>query len=248
MVIFPSFTALDAFGPLNALNLLSIKYPMTLSMVAHDMNPVSIDRTIIDGVVLGNLSTSASPDFSQFVLPTHTFDNAPRPDVIILPGGLGTRNLTGTQSAVDWVSAQLGDEGEGGWPEYVMTVCTGTSILARTHKIGGKNATTNKAAFNWVKQQDGADEVNWIAKARWVTDGKLWTSSGVSAGTDMLLGWIGARYGAAEQERIMVSMEWNSLGQADDPFADYYNLTDDKPTAGFARLAHPTTIEEGMWP
>lgn len=50
MVLFPSFTALDAFGPLNALNILSAKYPMTLSLVAADLAPKSVDRNIVDGV------------------------------------------------------------------------------------------------------------------------------------------------------------------------------------------------------
>ncbi|KAH7309643.1 class I glutamine amidotransferase-like protein [Stachybotrys elegans] len=224
MVLFPAFTAIDVFGPLNALNLLSIQHNMTLAMVSHDMKPISIDRTIIDGVGYGNLASSASPFFTEYVLPSHTFDNATDFDVIMVPGGGGTRNLTATQPAVDWLSTQLGDSGEEGWPSYVMTICTGTALLSRTLKIGGKNATTNKAAFNWVKTQQGAQDVNWIPRARWVVDGKLWTSSGVSAGTDMTLGWIEHVHGRNESERVRLLMEWNALDQEDDPFADYYDL------------------------
>ncbi|KFA66937.1 hypothetical protein S40285_05760 [Stachybotrys chlorohalonatus IBT 40285] len=223
MVLFPSFTSLDAFGPLNVLNLLSLQHNMTLQMVSADMRPVSVDRTIIDGVVGGMGASSASPYFTEYVLPDATFENATRPDVIIIPGGAGTRNLNATQPAVDWVRSQMG-ESEEDWPTNVMTVCTGTALLARTHQIGGKNATSNKAAFNWVRTQDGAEDVNWIARARWVVDGKLWTSSGVSAGTDMMLGWVQHRYGRNESERVRILMEWNHLEQEDDPFADYYDL------------------------
>lgn len=138
----------------------------------------------------------------------------------MVPGGAGTRNLNATQPHVDWLKTRVDD------PEldYMMTVCTGTSILARTGKFAGKNATTNKAAFDWVKSVDGAEDVNWIAKARWVVDGNLWTSSGVSAGTDMTLAWIEHVYGKNESERIRITMEWNALNQTDDPFAELYGL------------------------
>lgn len=193
---------------------------MTLSLISHNMDPVSIDRTIINGESLGSAGSSASPFFTEFILPTHTFNNAPEIDVLFVPGGMGTRNLTGTQPAVEYISRVLGDEGEASWPQYFLTVCTGAALAARSGKIAGKNATTNKLAFNWVKTQEGAEKVNWIAKARWVVDGKLWTSSGVSAGTDMTLGWIEHLHGRSESERVRIGMEWNALNQTDDPFAN----------------------------
>lgn len=195
-------------------------YNMTLSLIAKDMDPISVDRSIIDGKTVGTLGNWASPNFTEYVLPTHTLDNAPELDVIFVPGGLGARDFNYTQPYVDWLASRIED------PEldYMMTVCTGTSLLARTGKIAGKNATTNKASFNWVKSVPGADKVNWIAKARWVVDGGIWTSSGVSAGTDMTLGWIEHIYGRNQSESIRNLMEWNSLNQTDDPFAEYYGL------------------------
>ncbi|KAF3023613.1 hypothetical protein E8E14_012490 [Neopestalotiopsis sp. 37M] len=192
---------------------------MTLSLLSTDLKPISIDRTIIDGVYQGT-STWLSQYFSEFILPTNTFDDDLDLDVIMVPGGAGTRNLNATQPHVDWLKTRVDDPKL----DYMMTVCTGTSILARTGKIAGKNATTNKAAFDWVKSVDGAEDVNWIAKARWVVDGNLWTSSGVSAGTDMTLAWIEHVYGRNESERIRITMEWNALNQTDDPFAELYGL------------------------
>ena len=194
---------------------------MTLSLLSTDMKPVSVDRTIIDGVSHGMLGSSASPYFAQLLLPTHTYDDAPELDVILVPGGAGARNLNSTQPVVDWLRERMDD------PEldYMMTICTGASLLARTGKMAGKNATTNKAAFNWVKSVEHADKVNWIAKARWVVDGNLWTSSGVSAGTDMTLAWIEHMYGRNKSEEIRIGMEWIALNQTEDPFADLYGLT-----------------------
>ncbi|PQE32252.1 DJ-1 family protein [Rutstroemia sp. NJR-2017a WRK4] len=210
----------NVFGPLGALNTLSITHPMTLSLISTTLDPVSVDRTIINGVYQG-MSTWLSQNFTELILPTHTLDNAPDLDVIMVPGGAGTRNINGTQPYVDWLRTRFDD------PElsYMMSVCTGASLLARTGKIAGKNATTNKAAFNWVKTVEHAEDVNWIAKARWVVDGNLWTSSGVSAGTDMTLGWIDHVYGRNESERIRIGMEWNAVNQTDDPFAEIYGLS-----------------------
>ncbi|PKS08730.1 hypothetical protein jhhlp_004783 [Lomentospora prolificans] len=218
-VLFPSLTALDLFGPLQALNVLSNQHAMTLSLLSTDLEPISIDRTIIHGVYQGQ-PDRPSPFFTQFILPTHSFDDAPRFDVILVPGGGGTRDFNRTQPHVDFLTTQMQD------PElsYMMTVCTGSSLLARTGQIAGKNATTNKGAFNWVKTVEHADEVNWIAEARWVVDGNVWTSSGVSAGTDMILGWIEHMYGKNESERIRIGMEWNAMGQGDDPFAELAGL------------------------
>ncbi|OTA57430.1 ThiJ/PfpI family protein, partial [Hypoxylon sp. EC38] len=216
-VLYPAFQALDVFGPLDALNLASITHNMTLSLVSNNMEPVSAGRAVVDG---GILDSSSSPHFTEFVVPTHTFETAPAFDAIIVPGGAGTRNISNTQPVVDWLRSRFDD------PElsYMMTVCTGASLLARTGKIAGRNATTNKAAFNWVKSVEHADKVNWIAKARWVVDGNVWTSSGVSAGTDMTLGWLEHLYGRNESEKIRVLMEWVALNQTDDPFAALYGL------------------------
>jgi putative intracellular protease/amidase len=218
-VLFPSFTALDVFGPLNALNSLALRHNMTHYVLSHNLDPVSVDRNIVDGVSWGNAGSSSSPFFTEWVLPTHTFDDPPELDVILVPGGGGTRNLTSTQPAVDYIARVLQGSEADDWPEYVLTVCTGAALAARSGRIAGKNATTNKLAFNWVKSQEGAEKVNWIAKARWVVDGKLWTSSGVSAGTDMTLGWIEHLHGRNESERVRIGMEWNALNQTDDPFA-----------------------------
>lgn len=176
MVLFPSFTALDAFGPLNALNILSAKYPMTLSLVAADLAPKSVDRNIVDGVWYPSplAPNSASPFFTQWVLPTHTFADTAADgqfDVVFVPGGGGTRNASATQAAVDWLGARLAEAPP---VSFVMSDCTGAALLARTGRLAGRRATTNKAAFRWVRDEvPGAEQVTWVPRARWVVDGNL---------------------------------------------------------------------------
>src|SRR5262249_5831687 len=86
---------------------------------------------------------------------------------------------------VEWLRRRAQDA------EYVMTVCTGSALLAQTGLIDGKRATTNKAFFIWPEST--WPKVQWVREARWVEEGKYWTSSGVSAGIDMALvviAWI----------------------------------------------------------
>lgn len=221
-IVFPGLAALDVFGPLNALFTVSNRNPMSLSILSMTPEPVSIGRTVINGTQVP--AGSISPDFMQLLPPTHTLAEVDAAgmkfDVIVVPGGGGTRQIEYTQPIVDWIAARAKD------PDlsYLMTVCTGATLTARSGVMAGKNATSNKAAWNWVKSVPGADKVNWIAKARWVVDGNLWTSSGVSAGTDMMLAWIEHVYGHEEMIIARNSLEWNQLGEHDDPYAEIYGL------------------------
>lgn len=89
--------------------------------------------------------------------------------------------------------------------------------------LDGKRATTNKMAFREMSALGSG--VDWVPKARWVVDGKIWTSSGVSAGIDVTLAWIGAVYGEELAQRIADYIEY--CWQKDpslDPFAELCGL------------------------
>jgi transcriptional regulator GlxA family with amidase domain len=68
--------------------------------------------------------------------------------------------------------------------------------------------------------------VKWITHARWVQDGNIWTSSGVTAGIDVLFAWMEAVYGNATATGVANGLEYERhLNSSWDPFADLYNLT-----------------------
>lgn len=89
------------------------------------------------------------------------------------------------------------------------------NILYYQSILKNMKATSNKMAFDWVVEQD--NEVNWIREARWVHDGKYYTSSGVSAGIDMTLGFVRDMMGVEIAEKIAKGIEyiWN---RDNDPF------------------------------
>ncbi|GIU50401.1 dimethyladenosine transferase [Shewanella sairae] len=140
-------------------------------------------------------------------LTTNTYDC----DLLVIPGGLGTRKLVSDSSLSQWLLAQVARS------QHVFTICTGTALLAMTCVLNGRKATTNKMAFEWVRSLNANPQ--WQPKARWVLDGKFLTSSGVSAGTDAALFWVKHLHGEAEAKRIqtLTEYQWN-----DDPHNDPY--------------------------
>ena len=124
--------------------------------------------------------------------------------ILIIPGGIGTRNLVNDKEWIDKLN-QLSIEAS-----YVLTICTGSALLAKTGLLNSKKATSNKRAFAWVKSINAC--VLWQEDARWVVADKYYTSSGVSAGMDMALGFISDRHGKDKAEQIAFEIEyvWNS--------------------------------------
>ncbi|HWQ51444.1 MAG TPA: DJ-1/PfpI family protein [Terriglobales bacterium] len=168
----------------------------------------------VDGAHLRYFSVAGGPVKAKqgYDVLTEPLSAMEKDSVLVVPGGMGTRALVGDE---DFLAA-LKNAAEGA--SYVLTVCTGSAILARTCLLDSLAATSNKRAFAWVAAQGPA--VRWQPSARWVADGRFYTASGVSAGTDMALGFVADRIGQKEAERIAKVMEyiWND-DQNNDPFA-----------------------------
>ncbi|KAI1105961.1 class I glutamine amidotransferase-like protein [Jackrogersella minutella] len=201
VALFPGFQALDVFGPLDILNMLSKQTPLTVHMLSSTPDPVST-RTAATGHSAG-----------QSVVPTRTFADAPEDvEVLLVPGGAGTRDPANVQAVVDFVRARS--------PRlrFLLTVCTGSAVAARAGVLDGRRATSNKRAWAWATSQ--GPHVDWVRHARWVADGNVWTSSGVSAGIDMMYAFVADQFGAGVAEGLADAAEYvRDLDPSNDPFA-----------------------------
>lgn len=132
--------------------------------------------------------------------------------ILLIPGGQGTRSLISDSSFIESLK-QVALQST-----FCLTVCTGSALLAKTGLLDGRTATSNKRAFDWATSVN--PNVNWAASARWTVDGKFYTSSGVSAGMDMALGFLKDRFGKDVADEIANAIEyiWNSEKE-NDPFA-----------------------------
>ena len=153
------------------------------------------------------------------VTATTGYDAAATPDIMLIPGGQGTRRLVTDEAFLPWPRA---------WatPASVVTsVCTGSAVLAAAGLLDGHRATSNKAAFEWVREQSGT--ADWIAQARWVQDRDRWTSSGVAAGMDMAAALLASLFGKDVAQRATTRAELEVHEDASwDPFAKIYGLTE----------------------
>ncbi|HEY5369427.1 MAG TPA: DJ-1/PfpI family protein [Hanamia sp.] len=122
-------------------------------------------------------------------------------EIFLILGGPGTRKEVDNKLLIDKIK-EISN-----FSKYVLTVCTGSALLARTGLLDNKNATSNKRAFKWVTT-NGAN-VLWNKKARWTVDGKFYTSSGVSAGMDMALGFLSDRHGITFARKVAFEIEFN---------------------------------------
>ncbi len=122
-------------------------------------------------------------------------------DIFLIPGGYGTRQEVDNELLVNSIRQISANS------NFVFTVCTGTSLLAKTGLIDGKKATTNKRSFDWVVSQN--EKVNWVKQARWVVDGKYYSSSGVSAGMDMTLGFLCDQFGVDFARKLAYRIEYS---------------------------------------
>ncbi|KAJ5679809.1 hypothetical protein N7462_008053 [Penicillium macrosclerotiorum] len=206
VVLFPGFQALDVFGPVDCINVLSNTENISLAMLSTTLDPVTTKPANIPKRV------------GQSVVPTHTFATAPPLDVLLVPGGHGTRGSGPiVQACINFIRETYPSL------KYLITVCTGSGLAARAGVLDGKRATTNKAGWHEIVAM--GPQVQWIPHARWVTDGNVWTSSGVSAGIDVTLAWIEKVYGKAKAKHLSEQIEYTRHEDSNvDPFAQIYGL------------------------
>ncbi len=185
------------FGPLEMFGLLSSEFE--IRMVAENKGDVPSaqgPRTAVD----------------------ETYETNGDYDLILVPGGRGTRTEVGNASTLSWLEKVEPKA------DFVLSVCTGSALLAKAGLLDGQRATTNKMAFDWVATQ--GPQVRWVKKARWVEDGRFFTSSGVSAGIDMSLAVISHLFGQEKAEQVALWAEYDWHKDPDwDPFAAIHGLT-----------------------
>jgi transcriptional regulator GlxA family with amidase domain len=135
------------------------------------------------------------------VLPDHTFDNAPPLDVVLVPGGQGTRREVDNPVMTDWLAKVAVD------CRWVTSVCTGSFVLHAAGPARNKRVTTHWAAIDELKAR--GDDITVLGDVRYVRDGNLVTAAGVSAGIDMALWVVGQLYNVNHARAVQRFMEYD---------------------------------------
>jgi len=180
MILFDGFELLDVFGPLEVFGLLPQRCAVTL--IGPSAGPVASAQGT---AVIADVGYAA----------------APRPDIVMVPGGHGTRLLADDGPWLAWLCDWAAKA------ELVTSVCTGSALLAAAGLLTGYRATSNRRAFDWVTTH--GHDVEWVCDARWVEDRDRWTSAGISAGIDMTLALAASLWGADVAQAAARRMEYN---------------------------------------
>jgi transcriptional regulator GlxA family with amidase domain len=160
ILLFDDVEVLDFAGPFEVFSVTGRRdgsYPFDVFTIAERTRPI------------------AARNYLK-VIPKHSFESHPKIDVLVVPGGFGTRREMLNQRMLDWVIEHATQS------EVVLSVCTGALILGRAGLLDGLPATTHHGALKLL--QEIAPRANVVTDRRVIDNGKLVIAAGVSSGID----------------------------------------------------------------
>jgi len=194
-IFYEDFELLDMYGPLEMFG--SLGPELEIVCVAEQA---------------GEVKSAQGPK----AVAERSFEDCPALDLLLLPGGVGTISQLGNEALLEFLRARSRSA------EVTMSVCSGSALLAKAGVLDGRRATSNKQFFSLATGQ--SEKVDWVEAARWVEDGPVATSSGVSAGMDMAISVIGRLWGPERAEQIATLTEFEpQRDPTHDPFVRYLN-------------------------
>jgi transcriptional regulator GlxA family with amidase domain len=134
------------------------------------------------------------------VLPDHTLADAPPIDVLVVPGGEGTRREVENPAVLDWIKSAAAN------CTWVTSVCTGSYVLHAAGLVADRQVTTHWGFVDQLREQGN---VTVLENVRYVRDGNVVTAAGVSAGIDMSLWVVGQLYGIPHARVVQRLMEYD---------------------------------------
>ncbi len=141
------------------------------------------------------------------VTPAYTFETLPKPDILVIPGGYGTRPLVNDPPTIDWIRKLAPDV------EFLLSVCTGSLLLAKAGLLDGQSATTHFGALDLLRQLAPSTKV--VENTRFVDNGRVITSAGISAGIDMALHAVSRIHGIEVARETAHYMEYRWIEGAE---------------------------------
>jgi transcriptional regulator GlxA family with amidase domain len=189
ILVFPQVEVLDFCGPFEVFSVTRLDEarrreepsPFEVRLVAETAGPVT---------ATGGLR----------VIPDATIEACPALDVLVVPGGWGTRSEIDNERLVRWI----GDRGRA--VETLTSVCTGSMLLGRAGLLDGRRATTHWRALPWMRESFPSVRVEDALHV--VEDGHVLTSAGISAGIDMALRVVARYHGQDVARATARTMEY----------------------------------------
>lgn len=160
-------------------------------------------RAVVDDLEVVTISQTGEPvrcAKGLRVTPDHGFQNAPGLDVVLVPGGVGTRREVDNTELIGWLRKTAES------CEWVTSVCTGVLLLHEAGPARGRRTTTHHSFIDALRERA---DIEVLERVRYVRDGNLVTAAGVSAGIDMALWLVGQLYSPAIARTVQHWIEYD---------------------------------------
>jgi len=191
VLVFDGVAVLDVAGPFDVLTRARLE-PGVESRRTEDaalFDVFTVARTLDTVTATGGIG----------ILPRYSFAHAPRIDLLLVPGGFGTRPLLQDAETIDWIRKTAAAA------RRTASVCTGALLLARAGLLDGRRATTHWGSFGLLTSL--AKDVHLDREARFVDDGVM-TSAGVASGMDLALHIVETLFGRAVADETARYIEY----------------------------------------
>lgn len=183
ILAFPNLEELDAIGPWEVLAWASKQ-----------------DQADMNVMMIGSAGREITCAKGLNIVTDYTIDDHPPLDIILVPGGMGTRPIFKDGGPeIDWIKKVAPN------CSWVTSVCTGALLLHRAGYLEGKRATTHWRSIDMLRD---AGNIEVLDDVRFVRDGNVVTSAGVSAGVDMALWLVGELYGSDFARFVQKGIEY----------------------------------------
>ena len=189
ILVFPDVEVLDFCGPFEVLSTTRLTEPRK----REDESPFDVRLVAEAGCPLratGGLR----------VIPDHTFADAPQFDLLVVPGGWGTREEINNPRLIEWVRRQAAGA------KLVASVCTGSFLSTKAGLLAGRRATTHWKSLD--RMRDAFPDVTVDCHSHVVEDGTIFTSAGISAGIDLALRVVARVCGESVARGTAAHMEY----------------------------------------
>jgi transcriptional regulator GlxA family with amidase domain len=191
MLVFDGVAALDVAGPFEVLTRARLEPGVESRR--------SDEQALFDVFTVARTREPVTATGGLVLVPRHAFADAPRIDLLLVPGGFGTRPLLQDEATIDWIRSAAAAA------RRTASVCTGALLLARAGLLDGRRATTHWGAFGLLSSL-GRD-IRVDREARFVDDGVL-TSAGVASGMDLALHVVESLFGRAVADETARYIEY----------------------------------------
>jgi transcriptional regulator GlxA family with amidase domain len=185
VLIFPQAEELDIVGPWEMLTMWAkhAQGPEHCLMVAQSLEPVICAK-------------------GMEITPHASFETCPALNYLLIPGGQGTRTEVNNRQLVDFIAQQAAS------CQAILSVCTGSFLLHAAGLLTGRMATTH---WGSLQRMRALGDVK-VVEERFVRDGNIWSSAGVSAGIDLMLAFIASVASEEAAGRVQFAAEYYPSG------------------------------------